>query len=559
MNHFEKFSRQLMSQSASCIFFTDQDGRLTMVSKPAEKYFKSRASVPEGSPVNDSISDVHLANAVRNAQAALSKDQISFHDLTTWDDNENHYTQRLEGSKVVDDDGSLLGYAYKFLIEAHSRRLEFEETMLSNLMQNSQDLIYFKDLNSRFIHVSDSMLQILKVDSVDKILGKSDFDFWDPKCAEGFYCDEQQVIRTKKPLVSKAERTERSGGQSRWVLTSKMPLLDENNNVVGTYGISRDITDQKETELELEYSNKKLLDASRYAGMAEIATNVIHNVGNVLNSINVSISQTTEISRGLKISNLKKVAELLQEHADEPNFLTENEKGKRIPGYLSLIAEEFSKDQTDIEAELEATKRHLQHVKMIVSMQQEYATATRVIERVDLAEVLEDAIGMSSGSIERHRITLYRDFSTGIMLMLDKHRVMQILVNLIRNAKHAVQEIELDERVLRIAVTEVSDQKVSIEISDNGVGIPAENLVKLFNHGFTTKRKGHGFGLHSGANAAKELGGSLTAHSDGLGKGATFTLTLPIATQEIEPSEAAPILHAQAAPVLTDSPPSSIA
>ncbi len=546
MNDFEKFSSQLMSLSASSIFFTDQDGRLTMVSNAAKDHFGSGLCRLEGRPVSEGISDSRLLNAFENAQAALSQGQISFHELTPWDEDNGQSTLRFQGNKVVDEDGSLLGYAYKFSIEATSRRLEFEETMFSNLMRNSQDLIYFKDLNSRFTRVSDSMVERLGADSVDDIVGKCDFDFWDHKCAEGFYKDEQEIIRSRKPLIGKAEQEVRSDGKLTWVLSSKMPLIDEFNNVTGIYGISKDITNQKETEQELENTHKKLLDASRHAGMAEIATNVIHNVGNVLNSINVSISQTMDISRGLKIKNLAKVAELIEQHADEPNFLSENEKGKRIPEYLAMISEELSKDQRDIESELESTKRHLQHVKTIVSMQQEYATANCVIERVDVADVLEDAIGMSSGSLERHRITLVRDFEPGVVVMLDKHRVMQILVNLIRNAKHAVQEIDLIERIIKIGVSQFDDQSVSIAITDNGVGISAENMVNLFNHGFTTKKTGHGFGLHSGANSAKELGGSLTAHSDGPGKGATFKLTLPLESCHSEPSATAPILHSEA-------------
>ena len=546
MNNSEKFLHQSLNLLGGCVFFTDPDGRLTVVSDQARQYFIDNQQPMEGMPAAETISNAQLSNAFQNALKALNGGQISFHELAPWDEAGDQFTLLFKGSKVVDNNGTLLGYVFVFSIDSTSQRLKFEETMLRNLMQGSQDMIYFKDLNSRFTYVSDSMATRLGASSVDELLGNCDFDFFDQECAEGFYRDDQEVIRTKKPLNSKAERAETAGGEKGWVLTSKMPLMDENNNVVGTYGISKDITRQKETEQELEYTHKKLLDASRHAGMAEIATNVIHNVGNVLNSINVAISQTTEISQGMKIGNLRKVADLLARHSDEPNFLSENEKGKRIPGYLSLIAEELSKEQRDIEAELSATERHLQHIKMIVSMQQEYATANCVIERVDIAEVLEDAIGMSSGSLERHRITLVRDFDSGIAVMLDKHRVMQILVNLIRNAKHAVQEIELVERVIKITALQTDNQFVSISISDNGVGITAENLVNLFNHGFTTKKDGHGYGLHSGANSAKELGGTLTAHSDGPGKGATFNLTLPVASSPTDVVESAPILHAEA-------------
>ena len=249
---------------------------------------------------------------------------------------------------------------------------------------------------------------------------------------------------------------------------------------------------------------------------------------------------------------------MLLANIDDPKFLTENEKGKRIPEYLSLVADELETNRSTIQEELESTQCHLQHVKMIVSMQQEYATANRVVEQVDLAAVLEDAIKMSSGSLERHRITLVRDFEPGIEIMLDKHRVMQILVNLIRNGKHAVQDTNQDKRMLKIAVVQPDSQSVSIEITDNGVGISPDNMLKLFNHGFSTKSNGHGFGLHSGANSAKELGGSLTAHSDGLGKGATFKLTLPLETNDIVAADAAPILHTDAGSNIFGSPSATV-
>jgi len=508
MFHLEKFLRQLMSQSAKCIFLTDKDARLTMVSAPAQQYFNDSPYQLEGQPVRDCISNAAILKAFENADAALSEGQISFHELTPWgNEDKNQFALRFQGNKVVEDDGTFLGCIYTFTIEKCLQQAEFEADMLNNLMRNSEDLIYFKDLDSKFTCVSDSMVKRIGAKSVEDVLGTCDFDYWDPVCAQGFFDDEQEIIRTRKPTTGKAELVARPDGTVMWGLSSKMP------------------------------------HASRHAGMAEIATNVIHNVGNVLNSINVSIAQTTEISRGLKIDNLKKIGDMLTAHADDPKFLTEDEKGKQIPGYLSMVAEELSKDRDEIENELEFTRSHLQHVKTIVSMQQEYATANRVLEQVDLAEVLEDAIKMSSGSLERHRISLVREFDSGIEMMLDKHRVMQILVNLIRNAKHAVQKMELDERILKVAVLQQEEQTVTIEITDNGVGISAENLHNLFNHGFSTKPNGHGFGLHSGANSAKELGGSLTAHSDGPGKGATFKLTLPIQTIKNDAVTAAPILH----------------
>ena len=411
--------------------------------------------------------------------------------------------------------------------EEFAQEAEYDRLLISNLMQNSQDLIYFKDLESRFTKVSDSMVQRLGAASMEDVIGKSDFDFWDLESATKFFDAEQEIIRTHQPLTGKTESAVRPNGEVRWSLTSKMPLFDESGNVVGTFGVNKDITIQKEFEQEIELKNEKLVTASRRAGMAQVAASVLHNVGNVLNSINIAVMRADEINRGLSINNLDRTAALINDNAAAENFLAEDERGKRIPQYLTQIAASLQKDQQEIGSELAGAKRCLEHVKAIVAAQQRYAVGAKMVEEFDLAEVLEDAIRMSSRSLMRHRVTLTRDFDTGIMISTDKHRVLQTLINLIRNAKQAMKQVDRTDKELKIS-TRLESGTVSVSIQDNGIGIEDGNLKNLFQHGFTTRDGGHGFGLHSGANFAKELGGSLVASSEGHGKGATFTLTLPI-------------------------------
>jgi two-component system, NtrC family, sensor kinase len=114
------------------------------------------------------------------------------------------------------------------------------------------------------------------------------------------------------------------------------------------------------------------------------------------------------------------------------------------------------------------------------------------------------------------------------VVRLDRARVLQILVNLISNASHALENAPGDAHQITLTVNAVAGSNLRVSVRDEGEGIPAQNLTRIFAHGFTTRKSGHGFGLHSCALAARQMGGTLTAHSDGPGRGATFTLELPI-------------------------------
>ena len=187
--------------------------------------------------------------------------------------------------------------------------------------------------------------------------------------------------------------------------------------------------------------------------------------------------------------------------------------------------------------DIDELNRNIDHIKDIVYMQQSYAKVSGVVEIVRVSELTDDAVRMNAGALVRHDVQLIREFEQpSAEINVDKHKVLQILVNLIRNAKYACDESGRPEKRLIMRITS-GNERVQITVQDNGVGIARENMTRIFNHGFTTRKDGHGFGLHSGALSAKELGGSLTVHSDGLGKGASFTLELPFQPPRSSSSE----------------------
>jgi signal transduction histidine kinase len=212
-------------------------------------------------------------------------------------------------------------------------------------------------------------------------------------------------------------------------------------------------------------------------------------------------------------------------------FFTHHPKGRMLVSYLDQLAQHVAEEHADTIAELVQLRKNVDHIKDIVSMQQNYAKISGVVETLDVTELLEDALRMNLTSFQQHEIQVIKEIQCVPAVRAEKHKVLQILVNLLRNAKQACEAANRDvkEMTLRLAS---SGAHVRISISDNGVGIPPENLNRIFNHGFTTKKTGHGFGLHSGALAARAMGGTLQVQSAGSGCGATFTLELPVATAE---------------------------
>jgi PAS domain S-box-containing protein len=302
---------------------------------------------------------------------------------------------------------------------------------------------------------------------------------------------------------------------------------------VGRVWSFRDITERRRADREMEQLNRQLLDSSRQAGMAEVATSVLHNVGNVLNSVNVSCSFLSDLIKKSKVEYLARVVEMLTRHAsDLGTYLTVDPKGRQLPAYLGQLSEHLAGQQGSALQELDRLQENIDHIKEIVVMQQGYAKVSGIVETLSITSLLEDALRLNLGSLERHGVEVLRHFENVAPIEMEKHRILQILVNLIRNAGNACDESPRADKQIMLRVSTKGD-RVRVAVTDNGIGIPAENLNRIFGHGFTTKKDGHGFGLHSAALSAKEMGGSLEVHSNGPNQGATFTLELPRATASL--------------------------
>jgi len=418
--------------------------------------------------------------------------------------------------------------------------LERERLILQTVVENIPDAIYAKDTAGRKILANPADVRHSRRNSASELIGKTDFDLYPPEIAAGYVADDQTVFKNGQPVLWREEYLFDQSGEKHWILTSKIPMRSADGTIVGLVGVGRDITPIKKAEEKLERTYRELVSASRAAGMAEVATNVLHNVGNVLNSVNVSATTISDGLKQLKVDSVAKLGKLLREHAaDLADFLAHDERGAKVPAFLEDLAEHLERERAWLRQEARSLQEKVDHIKQIVAMQQNYARLVGVTERVTIADVVDDALALNADAHARHGVSVVRDYQANPTLLIDRHKVLQILVNLLSNAKYACDASNRKDKLVRLGIREVAGT-VRIEVVDNGVGIAPENLTRVFTQGFTTREDGHGFGLHGGILAAQELGGSLTAQSDGLGKGATFTLELPIQTPEGSSDSGAP-------------------
>lgn len=299
--------------------------------------------------------------------------------------------------------------------------------------------------------------------------------------------------------------------------------------------IVRDQTARAEAAAKLAEQNKKLVDASHRAGKAEVATGVLHNVGNVLNSVNVSANMLRQRIEASPVSYLVQASAIVEENKNQlETFFLKDRRGKHFPQLLSQLTSSFQKERDAQLDEIQSLSDNINHIKEIVSLQQTSAKRSGFESHVTPEELFEDALRMNDSELRWCSTKIIKDFSNAPTLNTRKHDVIQILVNLIRNAHQAMEAAESDDVEIRLSIREL-DGQVKFQVKDTGTGIDPENMSNMFQHGFTTKKNGHGFGLHSCANTAQELGGTLAVESEGTGKGATFILTLPIDSSKLPP------------------------
>ena len=409
-------------------------------------------------------------------------------------------------------------------------RAEAAHARLTAILEATPDIVMSADPSGTAFYLNHAGRQIVGLAEDRDISEIKTLDFH-PRWARDLISNEGFPAAVKDGSWAGETAILNSDGQEIYV--SQVLIAHKNSEGKPEYfsTVMRDMTERRQAEEALRLSQQKLLETSRLAGMAEVATGVLHNVGNVLNSVNVSAGLVLEKLRRSKAPKLAKAAALLTaQNGNLGEYLTKDPNGQKLPGYLAKLGEFFIAENAELLEEVDQLGRNIEHIKEVVAMQQSYAKVSGVFENLPPHRLVEDAIAMNIGAFERHGVVVNQQFSPVPLVRVDRHKVLQILINLFRNAKYALDEIKRTDKRITISIFAVNERGVHIVVADNGIGISPENLTRIFAHGFTTREEGHGFGLHSGALAAHAMGGSLSVASAGTGQGATFTLELPVAS-----------------------------
>lgn len=287
------------------------------------------------------------------------------------------------------------------------------------------------------------------------------------------------------------------------------------------------------TQEKITVLNANLMSVAHQAGMAEVAVSVIHNIGNVLNSVGVSVEIIKESMSNAMYQKIGLITEMLKQHqSDLIEYFQNDEQGTLIPSYLMVLFAEIQRNKIMLDKEVNNLQQHYHIIKDILNAEDEVTSLKSVNAPVLLAELMDSSIQtvMTEESMLTKQITLNKDYRYTSSIMTNKTNLMQVFVNLLKNAQESVIELKEDmHRTINVSIARKKNlEEVEIRVMDNGIGILPENLPKIFTFGFTTKKKGHGFGLHNCAFIAKQLGGTLEVESEGFCKGALFILTLPV-------------------------------
>lgn len=419
-------------------------------------------------------------------------------------------------------------------VEERTRNLRESEERFERAVRAGRVGIWDWEIGAQEIYVADNLHGMLSVNRESRSL-KSWLKLIHKEGRKRLMDGLLKLASGKIEKYEGEHRMHRLTGGEFWFYIRAAAVKDGEGRPIRISGSNTDITERKHTEFELERAQQEALYHAHQAGKAEFATTVLHNIGNVLNSVNVSGNQIRQTLRKSKIPQMLMSLDLIRENLDNVHdFFAKHEKGKVLPSYLAQIGERLEEDYRFLMELSEGIKTKIDLMRDVIERQQSHAKGSDVIERRDLAHLAEEALKIQMESINKNRVSIRKRFHRYVEVELPTTQVIHILINLIKNAVEAMESTPEDKRVLYLDIDADSSGRPLLRIKDSGCGIEPSHLSNMFRHGFTTKQNGHGFGLHYCKDSMLEIGGDIQVRSEGVGKGASFELVFPVPAESDE-------------------------
>jgi PAS domain S-box-containing protein len=409
-------------------------------------------------------------------------------------------------------------------LESARDALAASKYYVDNILRSMADSLLVINADMTIGAVNPSLLNLLGYQEHD-LIGESPGLIFGEEFAQGAII-ENLLLQGSVSGVESSFLTHE--GRKIPISVSGSMMQDQQGQFQGLVCVAQDSTERKRMEEEKLQLHEQLLDTSRQLGMAEVATGVLHNVGNVLNSINVSIGVITDLLKNSMVGDVGRISQLLQKHREDLGaYFSQNPKGKQVPGYLEKLSRQLVEEKRVALLELDRLRENAGHAQQCVAAHQDLANPSGITEPVSLGELIDEALTVNQDVLEMFSINVIQEFQEVPQVIVDKHQVLQILVDVIRNACQAMESVSIKQLIVRVKLIIGPPDSICLEVQDTGSGIPRDDLTRIFGQGYSTKYGGRGLSLHRGALMAKNMGGALRAQSEGAGQGATFFLDLP--------------------------------
>ncbi|MBN2348599.1 MAG: PAS domain S-box protein [Bacteroidales bacterium] len=399
------------------------------------------------------------------------------------------------------------------------------ETAADKIISTMNDALLLLDNNNKIVHTNKAFQQIFGTKNT-LIAGKTIDTL---QTVDKDFAKSVNLLINKEELKNKMFTIKSPSNEILHINFSNSQLYDDTGKTIGNVCVISDVTELIGAQKELEVQHKLMLKMAHHAGMSEIATDVIHNIGNILNTITISIENMNAIIYNSKITGLKKATSLLEQNRSSSLDFKKNKNCELLMDYFIKLDPELEKEQKQLLTESKLLLEKVNLIKEVIDTQQEYATARDFIESVNITSLVDEVIHIHENNFIRANIAVRKSvlINENLNIEAPKSKLVNVLLNVIKNAYDTLLEKQ-GERFIDIQINSTNNERIIIKISDNGKGISEEILKNIFNYGFTTKPNGHGFGLHFCANVLKEMDGSIHVESKGPGKGSSFIITLPV-------------------------------